>query len=112
MDVERLQREVEAIFGPRRVSMREVDLDTYARNLWLRALLDYMVKAAWRRPAACGCVAGAVAMFEASVVSSRRRDMTILRALQSRNRSADPRSRAETRCSRVLLHILGALCVD
>ena len=39
IDVERLQRELEAIFGPRRVSMRAVDLDTYARDMWPRLLL-------------------------------------------------------------------------
>ena len=39
--VERVQRELEAIFGPRRVSLREVDLETYARDMWPRALLGY-----------------------------------------------------------------------
>ena len=41
MDVDRLQRELEAIFGARRVSLREVDLDTYARDMWPRLLLGY-----------------------------------------------------------------------
>jgi alkyldihydroxyacetonephosphate synthase len=38
VDVDRLQRELEAIFGPRRVSMRVVDLDTYSRDMWPRLL--------------------------------------------------------------------------
>ena len=38
MDVDRLQRELEAIFGPRRVSMRGGDLDTYSRDMWPRML--------------------------------------------------------------------------
>jgi alkyldihydroxyacetonephosphate synthase len=41
VDVDRLQRELEAIFGPRRVSLRAVDLDTYARDMWPRLLLGY-----------------------------------------------------------------------
>ena len=41
MDVERLQRELEAIFGARRVSLRAVDLETYARDMWPRSLLGY-----------------------------------------------------------------------
>src|SRR5215467_6547648 len=41
MDVERLQRELEAILGPRRVSLRAVDLDAYARDMWPRPLLGY-----------------------------------------------------------------------
>lgn len=41
MDVDRLQRELEAIFGARRVSLREVDLETYARDMWPRLLLGY-----------------------------------------------------------------------
>ncbi|HEX3765423.1 MAG TPA: FAD-binding oxidoreductase [Kofleriaceae bacterium] len=41
LDVDRLQRELEAIFGPRRVSLRPVDLDTYARDMWPRLLLGY-----------------------------------------------------------------------
>src|SRR3954470_2346079 len=41
LDADRLQRELEAIFGPRRVSLREVDLDTYARDMWPRLLLGY-----------------------------------------------------------------------
>src|SRR5262247_174462 len=41
MDVDRLQRELEAIFGARRVSVRAVDLDTYARDMWPRLLLGY-----------------------------------------------------------------------
>jgi alkyldihydroxyacetonephosphate synthase len=39
VDVDRLHRELEAIFGPRRVSLRAVDLDTYARDMWPRLLL-------------------------------------------------------------------------
>ncbi|MEO7729638.1 MAG: FAD-binding oxidoreductase [Kofleriaceae bacterium] len=41
VDVDRLQRELEAIFGPRRVSLRAVDLETYARDMWPRLLLGY-----------------------------------------------------------------------
>jgi alkyldihydroxyacetonephosphate synthase len=41
MDSERLQRELEAIFGPRRVSLRAVDLETYSRDMWPRLLLGY-----------------------------------------------------------------------
>ena len=41
VDVERLQRDLEAIVGPRRMSMRTVDLDTYARDMWPRMLLRY-----------------------------------------------------------------------
>ena len=41
LDVDRLQRELEAIFGPRRVSLRPVDLDTYSRDMWPRMLLGY-----------------------------------------------------------------------
>jgi alkyldihydroxyacetonephosphate synthase len=41
VDVERLQRDLEAIVGPRRVSLRGVDLDTYARDMWPRLLLAY-----------------------------------------------------------------------
>jgi alkyldihydroxyacetonephosphate synthase len=41
VDVDRLQRELEAIFGARRVSVRAVDLDTYARDMWPRLLLGY-----------------------------------------------------------------------
>jgi alkyldihydroxyacetonephosphate synthase len=33
-----LRRELEGICGPRRVSMRETDLDTYARDMWPRLL--------------------------------------------------------------------------
>ena len=40
-DVDRLQRELEAIFGPRRVSLRGVDLETYSRDMWPRSLLGY-----------------------------------------------------------------------
>ncbi len=39
VDVDRLQRELESICGPRRVSTRGVDLDTYARDMWPRLLL-------------------------------------------------------------------------
>ena len=41
VDVDRLQRELEVIVGPRRVSVRPVDLDTYARDMWPRMLLAY-----------------------------------------------------------------------
>jgi alkyldihydroxyacetonephosphate synthase len=41
VDVDRLQRELEAIFGPRRVSLRAVDLETYARDMWPRMLLGH-----------------------------------------------------------------------
>ena len=41
VDVDRLQRDLEAIVGPRRMSMRTVDLDTYARDMWPRLLLSY-----------------------------------------------------------------------
>ena len=41
IDVDRLQRDLEAIVGPRRMSMRGVDLDTYARDMWPRLLIAY-----------------------------------------------------------------------
>src|ERR1044071_7474453 len=41
LDAAPLQRELEAVFGPRRVSLRPVDLDTYARDMWPRLLLGY-----------------------------------------------------------------------
>jgi alkyldihydroxyacetonephosphate synthase len=41
VDADRLQRDLEAIVGPRRLSMRAVDLDTYARDMWPRLLLPY-----------------------------------------------------------------------
>jgi len=41
VDVDRLQRELEAIVGPKRVSTRAVELDTYARDMWPRLLLAY-----------------------------------------------------------------------
>ncbi|HEY3808044.1 MAG TPA: FAD-binding oxidoreductase [Kofleriaceae bacterium] len=41
LDADRLQRELEAIFGPRRVSTRAVDLETYARDMWPRLLLEH-----------------------------------------------------------------------
>lgn len=41
VDVDRLHRELESIVGPRRVSVRGVDLDTYARDMWPRFLLGY-----------------------------------------------------------------------
>jgi alkyldihydroxyacetonephosphate synthase len=41
IDVDRLHRDLEAIFGPRRVSTRVVDLDTYARDMWPRLLFPY-----------------------------------------------------------------------
>lgn len=39
VDPERLRRELEAVVGARRVSMRDGDLDTYARDMWPRLLL-------------------------------------------------------------------------
>ncbi|HMG54035.1 MAG TPA: FAD-binding oxidoreductase [Kofleriaceae bacterium] len=41
LDADRLQRELEAIFGPRRVSLRPIDLETYARDMWPRMLLAH-----------------------------------------------------------------------
>jgi alkyldihydroxyacetonephosphate synthase len=41
VDVDRLHRELELIVGPRRVSMRPVDLDVYARDMWPRLLLAH-----------------------------------------------------------------------
>ena len=41
VDLDRLQRDLEAIVGPRRVSMRTVDLETYSRDMWPRLLLAY-----------------------------------------------------------------------
>ena len=41
VDIDLLQRELESIFGPRRVSMRAVDLDVYARDMWPRLLIAY-----------------------------------------------------------------------
>jgi len=40
-DVDRLQRELEAIFGARRVSTRAVDLETYSRDMWPRMLIAH-----------------------------------------------------------------------
>jgi alkyldihydroxyacetonephosphate synthase len=39
VDPDRLLRDLEAIVGPRRVSIRAVDLDVYARDMWPRLLL-------------------------------------------------------------------------
>ena len=41
VDPDRLQRDLEAIVGPRRVSVRGVDLETYARDMWPRLLLAH-----------------------------------------------------------------------
>jgi alkyldihydroxyacetonephosphate synthase len=41
VDLDRLQRELEAIVGPRRVSVRDADLDTYARDMWPRLLFAH-----------------------------------------------------------------------
>ena len=41
VDSDRLLRDLETIVGPRRVSMRHVDLETYARDMWPRLLLSY-----------------------------------------------------------------------
>jgi alkyldihydroxyacetonephosphate synthase len=38
---ESVRRELEAIVGPRRVSVRDADLDTYARDMWPRLLLAH-----------------------------------------------------------------------
>jgi alkyldihydroxyacetonephosphate synthase len=38
-DADRVRRELEGIVGPRRVSVRPGDLDTYARDMWPRLLL-------------------------------------------------------------------------
>ncbi|MBZ0233601.1 MAG: FAD-binding oxidoreductase, partial [Deltaproteobacteria bacterium] len=38
VDPDRIRKELEAIVGPRRVSLRPVDLDTYARDMWPRLL--------------------------------------------------------------------------
>jgi alkyldihydroxyacetonephosphate synthase len=43
LDADRLQRELESIFGPRRVSTRAVDLETYARDMWPRLLIEHRV---------------------------------------------------------------------
>ncbi|MCB9559973.1 MAG: FAD-binding oxidoreductase [Kofleriaceae bacterium] len=39
VDPDRLRRELESLLGARRVSMRDGDLDTYARDMWPRLLL-------------------------------------------------------------------------
>ncbi len=41
LDLDRLQRDLEVIFGPRRVSLRGTDLDTYSRDMWPRMLLAH-----------------------------------------------------------------------
>ena len=41
IDVDRLQRDLEAIVGPRRLSLRAVDLETYSRDMWPRMLLAH-----------------------------------------------------------------------
>ena len=41
IDVDRLQRDLEAIFGARRVSVRAVDLETYSRDMWPRMLIAH-----------------------------------------------------------------------
>ncbi|MDQ3365540.1 MAG: FAD-binding oxidoreductase [Myxococcota bacterium] len=41
VDVDRLHRDLEAIVGSRRVSIRGVDLETYARDMWPRMLLAH-----------------------------------------------------------------------
>ncbi|HVK75928.1 MAG TPA: FAD-binding oxidoreductase [Kofleriaceae bacterium] len=38
VDPDRVRKDLEAIVGPRRVSLRSVDLDTYARDMWPRLL--------------------------------------------------------------------------
>jgi alkyldihydroxyacetonephosphate synthase len=51
IDSDRLLRDLETIVGPRRVSMRDVDLDTYSRDMWPRMLLAYREgKASPHRP--------------------------------------------------------------
>src|ERR1044071_7188497 len=53
LDVDRLPRGREAIFGPRRVSLRAIDLETYARDMWPRLLLGYREgRAVGQRPQA------------------------------------------------------------
>jgi len=39
VSTDRLRRELEAVCGPRRVSMKDADLDVYARDMWPRLLL-------------------------------------------------------------------------
>jgi alkyldihydroxyacetonephosphate synthase len=39
VSTDRLRRELESICGPRRVSMKDADLDVYARDMWPRLLL-------------------------------------------------------------------------
>lgn len=41
MELDRLQRNLEVIVGPHRVSSRTVDLETYSRDMWPRLLLAY-----------------------------------------------------------------------
>ncbi len=41
IDIDRLQRDLEVIVGPRRVSVRALDLATYARDMWPRQLIAY-----------------------------------------------------------------------
>jgi len=41
IDVDRMQRDLEAIVGPRRLSLRPVDLETYSRDMWPRMLLAH-----------------------------------------------------------------------
>jgi alkyldihydroxyacetonephosphate synthase len=41
IDADRLHRDLEGIFGPRRVSTRIVDLDVYSRDMWPRLLLAH-----------------------------------------------------------------------
>lgn len=41
VESDRLRRELEAICGTRRVSLREADLDVYARDMWPRLLLAH-----------------------------------------------------------------------
>ncbi|MCX5741343.1 MAG: FAD-binding oxidoreductase [Proteobacteria bacterium] len=40
IDIDRLHRDLEVIFGPRRVSLRAGDLETYARDMWPRLLIE------------------------------------------------------------------------
>jgi alkyldihydroxyacetonephosphate synthase len=41
IDADRLHRDLEGIFGPRRVSTRIVDLEVYSRDMWPRLLLAH-----------------------------------------------------------------------
>ena len=46
IDADRLHRELEAIVGPRRVSVRQAELAAYGRDMWPRPLIGYRAGAA------------------------------------------------------------------